>query len=98
MFLKSLYLKDFRIFNERRFSFSPTCNIFYGLNGVGKTSLLEAIGYMGRGKSFRTAQSKKLIRSGKQSCMISGKLEKMQCRLLAGCCKQLHEPAKRLGA
>ena len=79
MFLKSLYLKDFRIFNERRFSFSPTCNIFYGLNGVGKTSLLEAIGYMGRGKSFRTAQSKQLIQFGKQSCKVSGQLKKMHC-------------------
>jgi len=79
MFLKNLYLKDFRIFDERRFSFSPTCNIFYGFNGVGKTSLLEAIGYMGRGKSFRTAQSKKLIRSGKTRSNISGELEKKHC-------------------
>lgn len=79
MFLKSLGLKNFRIFNEVRFSFSPTCNIFYGFNGVGKTTLLEAIGYMGRGKSFRTAQSKKLIQSGKECCKVSGELEKMQC-------------------
>ena len=79
MFLKQLYLKNFRIFNQRQFSFSPQANIFYGLNGVGKTSVLESIGYLGRGKSFRTAQSKKLIQCGKKTCTVALELEKMQC-------------------
>jgi DNA replication and repair protein RecF len=76
MFLNSLYLKDFRIFNEHVFSFSQNCNIFYGKNGVGKTSILEAIGYLGRGKSFRTNLSKQLIQKGKNSCTLAGDLQK----------------------
>jgi DNA replication and repair protein RecF len=76
MFLKTLYLKDFRLFSEQRFSFSPSCNIFYGDNGVGKTSLLEAIGFLGRGKSFRTTSTKKLIHINKSKCAIAGEVTK----------------------
>jgi DNA replication and repair protein RecF len=76
MFLSNLYLKDLRIFDECNFSFSHRCNIFYGPNGVGKTSILEGIGYIGRGRSFRTPCSKKLIRHDQHSCTITGILKK----------------------
>jgi DNA replication and repair protein RecF len=76
MFLRTLYLKDFRLFKEHCFSFSPSCNIFYGNNGVGKTTILEAIGYLGRGKSFRTCVNKKLINIDKSHCLIRGELKK----------------------
>ena len=39
----------------------PSFNIFYGQNGVGKTSILEAIYYSGFGRSFRTSNTSRLI-------------------------------------
>ena len=39
-------------------------NLIYGNNGSGKTSLLEAIYYLGRGKSFKTPLADKLIQTG----------------------------------
>ncbi len=37
------------------------CNVFVGVNGSGKTSLLEALHLLSRGKSFRHAQPKRYI-------------------------------------
>jgi len=39
----------------------PQLNFIIGGNGSGKTSLIEAIYYLGRGKSFRSTQLKKII-------------------------------------
>ena len=46
MHLKTLKLKDFRCFSDKNVSFKPGINVIYGLNAVGKTSLLEAINYL----------------------------------------------------
>jgi len=51
--IRELYLKDFRLFRERRFSFGEGINVIYGGNGAGKTSLLESIYLLNYGKSFR---------------------------------------------
>lgn len=40
---------------------SPGFNFIYGQNGSGKTSLLEAIYYLGLGRSFRTATLNRLV-------------------------------------
>jgi DNA replication and repair protein RecF len=40
----------------------PGLNYFYGENGAGKTSLLEALFLLSRGKSFRTTSNEELIR------------------------------------
>lgn len=40
---------------------SPQFNLFFGDNGAGKTSVLEAIYYLGTGKSFRTHHHDRII-------------------------------------
>jgi DNA replication and repair protein RecF len=42
----------------------PDFNLIVGNNAAGKTSLLEAIYYLGRGRSFRSGTNIELIRSG----------------------------------
>ncbi len=42
----------------------PRLNLISGENASGKTSLLEAIYYVGRGRSFRTAGNRELIQAG----------------------------------
>lgn len=49
-------------------------NLLYGQNASGKTSLLEAIFVLGRGRSFRGAQREGLIRDGEPEAVISGKV------------------------
>ena len=42
MYLKSIFLKNFRNYNELELTLHPEINIIYGNNAQGKTNLLEA--------------------------------------------------------
>lgn len=64
MRVQRLTLSDFRNIREAELDLSPGLNIFVGQNAQGKTSLLEAVGLVARGRSFRTEQTRGLIRSG----------------------------------
>src|SRR5260221_11437100 len=62
MAITFLRVADFRNFASLAISpASSGLNLIYGENGAGKTSLLEAIYYLGLGRSFKSAASK-LIR------------------------------------
>jgi len=56
-------------------SFSPSFNLLYGPNGSGKTSLLEAIGYLGLGRSFRVNRHKAVVQHGQQRFTVFGGLD-----------------------
>lgn len=65
-----------RILNYRNISSldivpSNFFNVIYGKNGSGKTSLLEAISYLGYGRSFRDSRYQSLIREGQPFFAIS---------------------------
>ncbi|MBS0626431.1 MAG: DNA replication/repair protein RecF [Verrucomicrobia bacterium] len=64
MFLKNLYLRNFRNYAEAQVEFHPKCNVLYGDNAQGKTNLLEAIYLIATGRSFRTMRAEELIRHG----------------------------------
>lgn len=51
-----------------------TCNVFIGANGSGKTSLLEAIFLLSRGKSFRHHQPKRYIQHHQPSVTVHATL------------------------
>jgi DNA replication and repair protein RecF len=50
-------------------------NLFYGQNGSGKTSLLEAIYYLGHRRSFRSQHNDHLIRYGFEQFNIFSKIK-----------------------
>lgn len=50
-------------------------NLIYGSNGSGKTSLLEALFLLGRGRSFRTRNSERLIRHGDAQLTVFGRTD-----------------------
>ena len=54
MWLKSLQAQNLRSFVNFNLTFSPDINFFIGDNGAGKTSILEAVDVLSRGKSFRS--------------------------------------------
>src|ERR1700722_20945840 len=76
MYLRSLYLKNFRAYAEETITFSPQVNFIVGPNASGKTSILEAIYLLMSGRSFRTAQTKELIREGADSFYIEASFVK----------------------
>ncbi|MCB1673413.1 MAG: DNA replication/repair protein RecF [Pseudomonadales bacterium] len=49
-------------------------NLFYGDNGSGKTSLLEAVHLLATGKSFRSHQIRKVIQYGQGQCTVFSRL------------------------
>ncbi|MDH5648331.1 MAG: DNA replication/repair protein RecF [Gammaproteobacteria bacterium] len=51
----------------------PSINVLAGDNGSGKTSLLEAIHILGVGKSFRTTQTKDIMRRNSQDFSVTGR-------------------------
>ncbi|MGO1400094.1 MAG: DNA replication/repair protein RecF [Moraxellaceae bacterium] len=53
---------------------STACNVIIGENGSGKTSLLEAIFLLSRGKSFRHHQPKRYIQHHKKSAVVYAKI------------------------
>jgi len=50
-------------------------NLLYGLNGQGKTNLLEAIYLLGSPRSFRTSRLPELVKHGERQAQILGRVE-----------------------
>ena len=74
MNLQQLYLRSFRNYEEVSLSFDPGVNLIVGDNAQGKTNLLEAISYLGSGKSFRAQKTSEMIRFGDDFAEIQGKV------------------------
>ena len=72
MYLTWLELRDFRAYDTLRFEPEPGMNILVGENAAGKTSVLEAVGYLGTMKSFRSVPDAALVREGTDSAVIRG--------------------------
>lgn len=70
MAINSLSITQFRNIDSLRLQLSPEINIFYGSNGSGKTSLLEAVHLLSFGRSFRTSQFKHYIQQQQDSCTL----------------------------
>ncbi len=70
--LAELRIANLRCIEAAELEFSPELNLIAGENGAGKTSILEAVFLLGRGRSFRTRNSEKLIRHGQHSLTVFG--------------------------
>lgn len=72
MSLSRFTASNFRCLAQVTLGLSRTKNLIVGPNASGKTSILEAIAYLGRGKSFRGAPVSALIRHGETSFELFG--------------------------
>lgn len=70
--LSSLKIQNFRNLTEIDLELNPRINLFYGNNGSGKTSLLEAIHFLGLARSFRTHLNSRLIQNTHEEFSIHG--------------------------
>ena len=73
--LKSFKATDFRCLESLSLEFSEGNNLIIGPNASGKTSILEAIGYLGRGRSFRSAGTSELVRHGAREFVLFGRAD-----------------------
>ncbi len=74
MFLKNLYLKDFRNYAEAEPQFVSGVNLLVGGNANGKTNLLEAIAYLSTARAFRAKREQELIRFGAEYAELTAQV------------------------
>lgn len=72
MRLNEIYLQDFRNYENISLEFDSGVNLIVGDNAQGKTNLLEAIGYLGSGKSFRAQRTGEMVRFGSDFAEVRG--------------------------
>ncbi|MBU1227708.1 MAG: DNA replication/repair protein RecF [Actinobacteria bacterium] len=65
-------LIGYRCYPEAMVEPAPGVNVFVGDNGTGKTSLLEAIGYLASLASFRRSPDPSLVRRGQEAAVVRG--------------------------
>jgi DNA replication and repair protein RecF len=70
-----LTVENLRCLRRAELELHPGRNLIIGANGSGKTSLLEAIFLLGRGRSFRTRNSERLITHGESRLVVFGRTQ-----------------------
>ena len=73
MFLKELSLTNYKNFESLKFSFDTKIICFVGLNGVGKTNILDSIYHLSYTKSYFNPIPSQNIKHGETFFFISGK-------------------------
>lgn len=72
MYLRKITLYNFKNYSDVSLMFSEKINCFTGLNGVGKTNLLDAIHYLSFTKSYFNLADNQNIRHGEEFFAIHG--------------------------
>lgn len=72
MRLLRLTVTNFRNISSLQIEPGKRFNLFYGLNGQGKTNLLEALFLLGNSRSFRNSRIPELIKHGEQTSHLNG--------------------------
>ncbi len=71
-----IQLLEFRNHRTLGYRPSPQLNVITGPNARGKTNLLEALGFLSSGRSFRTARLGEIPHWGAPSASVSGELRR----------------------
>ncbi len=71
MSVARLITQNFRNIEQAKIDLHPQLNFLVGDNGSGKSSFLEAIFFLGHGKSFRTSKIENLVSHEQSSFVVS---------------------------
>ncbi|MDP5226876.1 MULTISPECIES: DNA replication/repair protein RecF [Arthrobacter] len=74
MYLAHLSLTDFRSYPGLELPLGPGVTVLVGSNGVGKTNVMEAIGYLSTLGSHRVSSDQPLLRFGTEQAFIRARL------------------------
>ena len=72
MYVRHLTVADFRSYAAAELPLEPGVTTLVGLNGQGKTNLVEAIGYLATLSSHRVSTDQPLVRFGAEQAVIRG--------------------------
>lgn len=72
VYLRHLTLADFRSYPTAELALEPGVSTLVGFNGVGKTNLVEAVGYLASLSSHRVSQDAPLVRFGAERAVVRG--------------------------
>lgn len=75
MKLISISLQHFRSYKKTSFAFHPQVTFIVGENTAGKSNLIESIGYLSSGKSFRADKEVQVIQFGQDVARLQGVIE-----------------------
>lgn len=75
MRVKTLSISNLRNISKAQIDFDPCLNCFIGDNGAGKTSILEALSVLSKGRSFRPGQISSLIGPNDTRLQVVSKIE-----------------------
>lgn len=78
MAIARLLVEKFRNLTAVDLDFEPGFNFLVGNNGSGKTSLLEAIFYLGHGRSFKSAVTNRIISYDEPHFTLFGQIQESQ--------------------
>lgn len=70
----------FKNYAEARFTLGDRFNLISGLNGTGKTNLLDAIYYLCVGRSFFSSQDQRVVSQGESFFRLEGKVSRGDAR------------------
>ena len=70
MHVRHLTVADFRSYASADLALSPGISTLVGLNGRGKTNLVEAIGYVSTLGSHRVSSDQPLVRFGAERAVV----------------------------
>ena len=66
---------NFRNFDSYKLSFDKKLNILFGINGCGKTNILEGISLIDKGRGIRNSNISSLIKNNQKKFLIKSNLE-----------------------
>jgi DNA replication and repair protein RecF len=82
--IRRVQVTDFRCLQSVALDLDSRFTLISGANASGKTSLLEALYVLGRGRSFRTRRLEHLIRHGRERFVVFGEIEAFDRRVAIG--------------
>lgn len=85
MHVAELWLTDIRSYPSAHVEFGPGLTVVRGANGIGKTNLIEALGYLGTQRSFRGVPPDTMIRHGQERGVVRGRVQHDERTLLVEC-------------
>jgi len=74
VYLEHLSLTDFRSYAQVDLALQPGVTVLVGSNGIGKTNLMEAIGYLATLSSHRVSSDGPLLRFGTERALVRARL------------------------
>ncbi|RJQ38177.1 hypothetical protein C4559_02305 [Candidatus Microgenomates bacterium] len=81
MFLKILFLQNFRSYSKSEFNFNKKTTLIVGPNTSGKSNIIESIYLLSTGKSFRAGKDFEMIRFGEEMGRVKAQIQNSKFKI-----------------